>query len=52
MTRQYFQKQQRRIVRIQCLWRVKKAREVYRELKRELRISDFFLEISEFSVKI
>ena len=37
MARKNFKQQLRRVVRIQCLWRVKKARVVYRELKREAR---------------
>ena len=37
MARKNFKRQLRRVVRIQCLWRVKKARVVYRELKREAR---------------
>ena len=40
MARKFYANQQRRIVRIQCLWRVKKAREVYRELRREARNVD------------
>ena len=40
MARKFYSNQQRRIVRIQCLWRVKKAREVYRELRREARNVD------------
>ena len=35
-----YQKQLRRIVRVQCLWRVKTARRVYRKLRAEARSVD------------